>query len=210
MHVDGGVTRQIYVNSVNLPFKDFDKLYSKPPQRYLYLVHNGKLDPDYGAVKPSTFEIASQSISALMLYQHKGDNYRIYRMAKDAGADFNSIAVPHSFTFQSKEKFDLNYQKALFEQGFELGRARRWQKAPDDVPEVRSKPKPVEAGSDPGRSAAPCLQPPPATPDQAAEQSAGGIRASQPVADAARSTSRAHRPPAALAAADVADQTRST
>jgi predicted acylesterase/phospholipase RssA len=134
MHVDGGVTRQIYVNSVNLPFKEFDKLYKKPPQRYLYLVHNGKMDPNYGAVKPSTFDIASQSIFALMLYQHKGDSYRIYRMAKDAGADFNSIAVPPSFTLQPKEKFDLTYQRALFDEGFRMGKTKSWSKAPDDLP----------------------------------------------------------------------------
>ncbi|MGA7117925.1 MAG: patatin-like phospholipase family protein, partial [Hyphomicrobium sp.] len=83
LHVDGGVTRQIYVSSLNVPFKTFDVLYPKPPNRRLYLVHNGKMNPQFGAVTPSTFQIAGESISALMLYQHKGDNYRIYRMAKD-------------------------------------------------------------------------------------------------------------------------------
>jgi predicted acylesterase/phospholipase RssA len=134
LHVDGGVTRQIYVTPVNLPIKAFDVLYDKPPQRRLFLVHNGKMTPEYGAVKQSTFQIAGQSISALMLYQHKGDNYRIYRMAQDAGADFNSIAVPETFKAEYKEKFDLNYQKALFEEGVRLGREQSWRKAPLDTP----------------------------------------------------------------------------
>lgn len=141
MHVDGGVTRQIYVNSVNLPFKAFDKLYDKPPQRYLYLIHNGKMTPEYGAVSPTTLEIASQSISALMLYQQRGDIYRIYRMAKDDNVDFNSVAVPASFDSQPKSKFDLNYQRELFEVGRKLGQAREWRKTPNDLPGETPPPK---------------------------------------------------------------------
>ncbi len=162
MHVDGGVTRQIYVNSVNLPFKEFDKLYKKPPQRTLYLVHNGKMDPNYGAVKPSTFDIASQSISALMLYQHKGDSYRIYRMAKDAGADFNSIAVPPTFAVQPKEKFDLAYQRALFDEGFRMGASKSWSKQPDDLP--GSTHSPVQPLREPVTPAPAPITPDPAQP----------------------------------------------
>jgi hypothetical protein len=70
-----------------------------------------------------------------MLYQHKGDNYRIYRMTKDAGADFNSVAIPPDFEHASKEKFDLEYQKALFEEGFRIGKAKEWRKKPIDIPD---------------------------------------------------------------------------
>ncbi len=80
------------------------------------------MTPQYGAVTPSTFKIAGESINALMLYQHKGDNYRIYRMAKDAGADFNSVAIPPDFDHAYKEKFDLEYQRALFEEGVRIGK----------------------------------------------------------------------------------------
>ena len=161
MHVDGGVTRQIYVTPVNLPFQAFDVLYPKPPQRHLWLVHNGKMDPQFGAVKPTTFQIAGESINALMLYQHKGDNYRIYRMAKDAGANFNSIAIPPEFNHAYKEKFDLEYQRALYEEGLRLGKAKQWRKKPSDLPEDRparvAKPKPAPAVT-------PAEEPPVATP----------------------------------------------
>lgn len=134
MHVDGGVTRQIYVNSVNIPFRAFDKLYDNPPDRTLYLVHNGKMTPDFGPVPPTTFQIASQSIYALMLYQHRANIYRIYRMAQDDGVDFNSIAVPPSFDFKAKGKFDLNYQRALFDVGRRMGLEKEWRKQPNDLP----------------------------------------------------------------------------
>lgn len=134
LHVDGGVTRQIYVTPVNLPFEAFDALYEKPPQRYVYLIQNGKMDPEYEPVDQKTLPIATQSIYTLLLSQHRGDIYRIYRMTKDSGADFNTLAVPTDFEFRSKEKFDVAYQKALYQRGFDLGRRRAWAKAPPDVP----------------------------------------------------------------------------
>jgi predicted acylesterase/phospholipase RssA len=172
MHVDGGVTRQIYVTPVNLPFKAFDVLYPKPPQRHLYLVHNGKMTPQFGAVKPSTFQIAGESINALMLYQHKGDNYRIYRMAKDAGADFNSVAIPADFKHAYTEKFDLGYQRALFEEGVRIGKAKEWRKKPidipDDAPARVAKPKPapdaITQPDDPAAAPPPAGDQPPAEP----------------------------------------------
>jgi hypothetical protein len=120
-------------------------------------VHNGKMTPQYGAVKPSTFQIAGESINTLMLYQHKGDNYRIYRMALDGGADYNSVAIPPAFNHTSTEKFDLGYQRALFEEGIRVGKARKWSKKPGDVFDVPSRvatPTP----------AAPAEQSPPAEP----------------------------------------------
>jgi predicted acylesterase/phospholipase RssA len=171
MHVDGGVTRQIYVSSLNVPFKTFDVLYPKPPHRRLYLVHNGKMDPQYGAVQPSTFKIAGESINALMLYQHKGDNYRIYRMAKDAGADFNSVAIPPDFNHETKEKFDLEYQKALFEEGYRIGKAREWRKKPVDVHDDPPAPVVRPAADTPAVAPDP-VPAPPTTPEPEAPAAA--------------------------------------
>jgi predicted acylesterase/phospholipase RssA len=183
MHVDGGVTRQIYVSSLNVPFQTFDVLYPKPPNRRLYLVHNGKMTPQFGAVKPSTYQIAGESIGALMLYQHKGDNYRIYRMAKDSGADFNSVAIPPDFDHVSKEKFDVEYQKALFEEGYRIGKAKEWRKKPVDVvdeppPQVAT-PAPSAAPTEPNASAPAQPPPEPAGPEA---KSVAPPRPGQPVA----------------------------
>ncbi len=159
MHVDGGVTRQIYVTPVNLPFKAFDSLYSKPPDRRLYLVQNGKMTPSYEPVEQKTVAIASQSISTLLLSQHRGDIYRIYRMAKDANVAFNTLAIPPAFNMIAKEKFDPTYQRALYGEGYRLGQqGDAWQTFPSDLPEAapaggrllntpRRRPKPLPAPS---------------------------------------------------------------
>ena len=135
MHVDGGVTRQIYVTPVNLPFTSFDQLYPKPPNRKLYLVQNGKLTPDYSPVEQQTIPIASTSISTLLLNQNKGDLYRIYRMALDAKTDFNLVAVPDQFPKRTEQGLNKTYQVALFEEGYKLGvNGGPWLKRPPDVP----------------------------------------------------------------------------
>ncbi len=140
MHVDGGVTRQIYVAPVNLPFTAFDALYPVRPDRRLYLVQNGKLTPDYAAVEQKTIPIAASSISTLLLNQNKGDIYRIYRMALDAQVQFNLLAVPSDFRPRPEDTLDAAYQSALFAEGYKTGsNGGPWLSRPPDVPVMGSK-----------------------------------------------------------------------
>jgi len=134
LHVDGGTTREVFVSPVNAPFKAFDKLYSKPPIRKLYIIKNGKITPEFSVVKPQAITIAGRAISTLIKSQSRGELYRIYRMAQDAGAEFRFIAVPETFTVVAKEFFDPDYQKALFDEGYRLGSTGiPWLTEPPDV-----------------------------------------------------------------------------
>ena len=139
MHVDGGTTHEVFVAPFQAPFRAFDRFYDAPPLRRLYIVKNGKFDPEYKAVKEQTLPIAARAIETLIKSQHRGDIYRIYRMAKDAGADFNLTFVPDSFTLKAEEAFDRRYQTALFEEGMRMSESGRvWVKMPPDVPRIRS------------------------------------------------------------------------
>ncbi|MBL8564473.1 MAG: patatin-like phospholipase family protein [Hyphomicrobiaceae bacterium] len=131
LHVDGGTTREVFVLPVNVPFKTYDRLYDKPPIRRLYIVKNGKIAPEQEVVNAKTLDIVSRSISTLIKNQNLGELYRIHRMAQDAGADFNFIAVPVTFNVKSKQFFDPVYQSALFEEGRKMGAAGvHWNKIP--------------------------------------------------------------------------------
>ncbi len=134
MHVDGGTTREVFISPVQAPLQALDKLYDQKPLREFYIVKNGKIGADYGEVKPKTIAIASRAIATLLKRQHAGDIYRIYRAAKDSGADFNLIAVPEDFAEKPKQAFDPVYQRALFETGFKMGRAGiGWMKVPPEL-----------------------------------------------------------------------------
>lgn len=121
LHVDGGTTRETFVLPFNAPFKAFDKLYPAPPIRKLYLIKNGKVAPEATVVEPKALSIASRAISTLIKAQNWGELYRIYRMAKDAGAEYNLLAVPASFDVTTQKLVDPVYQKALFDEGYRLG-----------------------------------------------------------------------------------------
>lgn len=121
MHVDGGTTREVFVTPVNAPFRAFDKLYAAKPVRRLYILKNGKIDPEPVVVEAQTIPIAARAISTLIKNQSIGDIYRIYRMAKDDGAAFHFVAVPPTFEYKARELFDPPYQRALYEQGFAMG-----------------------------------------------------------------------------------------
>lgn len=130
MHVDGGTTREIFVLPVDAPFKVFDALYPAPPIRKLYLVKNGKLAPEQEVVKQTTLPIAARAISTLIKSQNWSELYRIYRLAQDAGADYNLIAVPPDFQMVTNQIYDPKYQLALYETGMQAGRVNKWTKSP--------------------------------------------------------------------------------
>jgi len=134
LHVDGGTTREVFVAPIDVPLTALDRFYDALPKRRLYIVKNGKYHAEYEPVREQAFPIAARAIETLVKTQHRNDIYRIYRMAKDSGAEFNLAFVPQEFQAKPKELFDPKYQAALFDEGFELARARRaWVKVPPDI-----------------------------------------------------------------------------
>ncbi|RUP09573.1 patatin-like phospholipase family protein [Hyphomicrobium sp.] len=140
LHVDGGTTREVFVSPVEAPLSAFDSLYPNPPLRRYYIIKNGKATPDQEVVKPTTLQIAARSISTLIKSQNQGELYKIYRIAHDGGADFNFMAVPPSFSLQTKQIYDPKYQSALYEEGFSEGRKNIWMKSPPGQAPVRPSP----------------------------------------------------------------------
>ena len=138
LHVDGGTTREVFVLPVQAPFKAFDPLYSAPPIRRLYIIKNGKLTPESEVTKPKAVSIAARAIATLIKSQNLTELYRIYRLAQDADAEFNLLAVPPTFTLKAKEFFDPDYQAALFEEGRKTGRnGGPWLHKPTPPPAYR-------------------------------------------------------------------------
>lgn len=134
LHVDGGTTKEVFISPAEVPLDRFDGLYDQPPIRRIYLIKNGRAHPVFTPVEQKTLPIAGRAITTLILNQSLSDVYRIYRRAKDAGADFNFAAIPPEFPFVAAEIFDAPYQTKLFELGAELVRKPGfWQQVPPDV-----------------------------------------------------------------------------
>ena len=120
MHVDGGVTRKVFITPAPINLKLFDRYYDRPPIRRIYILENGKIGPEFKATKPTTVSIALRSIELLLKSQNQSEIYKIYRIAQDSGAAFRMTSIPPSFNQTPTQAFDPIYQKALFELGHRM------------------------------------------------------------------------------------------
>ncbi len=130
MHVDGGVTQQVFVVPPSLSLKGAG-LSAKPPIRRVFIIRNGKISPEWQPVEANTLSITGRSISTLIKNEGLGDLYRIYATAERDHMDFNLAAIPADFKMKSPEPFDQKYMRALYDTGYRAGHlGYRWMKAP--------------------------------------------------------------------------------
>lgn len=140
MHVDGGITQQVFLAPNGLAFRDIDRKLGMHAARRLYIIRNGKITPEWAPVEERVLPIAQRSISTLIKNQGIGDLYRMHATARRDDIDYNLAAIPASFTVESNGPFDRAYMIALFRLGEKLGRnGYRWLKAPPGLESVVSR-----------------------------------------------------------------------
>ena len=98
LHVDGGVTRQVFFAPSIFSFAYGNQ---KPgrgiAKRRLYVIKNGRIDPEWQSVSENVMSITTRSISTLIKNQGIGDLYRIYSISMRDGIDFNLASIPPDF-----------------------------------------------------------------------------------------------------------------
>jgi predicted patatin/cPLA2 family phospholipase len=132
LHVDGGVTRQVFIAPSIFSFVPHEQRPGRPAASpRLYVIRNGKIDPEWQSVNENVVSITQRSISTLIKNQGIGDLYRIYSITKRDGIDFNLASSPPDFRDVSDEPFDQKYMIALFDRGYNLASHNySWGKAP--------------------------------------------------------------------------------
>lgn len=75
-------------------------------ERYLYVIRNARLDPDWADVARRTLTIAQRAIDSLIHTQGVGDLAQIYLIAERDGLDYNLAYIPPTFKAQHPEEFD--------------------------------------------------------------------------------------------------------
>jgi len=137
LHVDGGVTSQVFLYPVGL---DYDAVLDKldvPGRPRVYVIRNSRLDPMYEQVQNKLFPIAGRSIASLVRTQGIGDLYRIYLQTCRDGLDFNLAYIPADFTKASHGEFDTQYMRDLFDMAFDRAKAGyAWKKMPPELQEA--------------------------------------------------------------------------
>jgi hypothetical protein len=131
LHVDGGTSNQVFLMPSSFSALAIDRATKMKRRRTLYIIRNGKVGPEWSAVKPKLTSIAGKSVSTLIKTQGIGDLYRMYVSAKRDGIAYNAIWVPGSFEIKESEPFDPIYMKALFEFGERTAQAGpKWSRVP--------------------------------------------------------------------------------
>ncbi|MBY0225996.1 MAG: hypothetical protein K2Q28_09345 [Hyphomicrobium sp.] len=111
--------------------KVIDKAIGWTIKRRVFIIRNTKVDPEFAETKDQLIPIATRSISTLIKTQGIGDLYQIYTTARRDGVDYNLAYIPLDFIVPARSAFDKDYMNALFQRGYELGRAGyQWQKEP--------------------------------------------------------------------------------
>ena len=129
LHVDGGVTRQVFIAPSLFSLGSGNR--RAAATRRLYVIRNGKIDPEWQSVGENVLSITQRSIATLIKNQGIGDLYRIYSITRRDGIDFNLASIPSDFSDVSAEPFDQRYMNALFDRGYDLAsRNYAWMKAP--------------------------------------------------------------------------------
>lgn len=142
MHVDGGITRQVFFLYDVL--EGFDKALKEHGvevsgiKHGIYIIRNGYVDPLYEEVPDKLPDIAERAVETMTNAQGIGDLYQLYVFTKEHGGDFNLAYIPGSHVSKAKELFDPNEMKELFELGFrQAEKGYPWKKTPPGFQEDR-------------------------------------------------------------------------
>ncbi|MDF3072974.1 MAG: hypothetical protein K0S54_641 [Alphaproteobacteria bacterium] len=133
MHVDGGAFAQVFLYPTAALQARRNRI--RAGQRIApvtaYVIRNGRLEPEWSAVDRSTLSIVGRTISTMIAGSGYNDVLRIYANAKQDRIDFNLAYIESDFTQISPEPFDTAYMRALFDYGYQRGRAGyKWDKVP--------------------------------------------------------------------------------
>ncbi len=136
LHVDGGVTAQIFFAPPRTRFARFEQMaFGRARERTLYVIRNGKLTPDYRPTEERALPLATRSITTLTKYQGLSDLRRLDRIARETNARVLFTSIPPDFTTAARSEFDREYMGELFRVGEEMGRTgRAWHSDPPPAP----------------------------------------------------------------------------
>ncbi len=138
MHVDGGVSAQVFTYPVALRLRETELLGAEEAGvSTIWVIRNAPLTFRYEQVRRSLFAIAGRSISGLIRSNGIGDLYRIWLTAIRDGFDFRLASIPFDFDVEPTEAFDPVHMTALFERGREdIIAGRAWADYPPQIDAV--------------------------------------------------------------------------
>jgi len=125
MHVDGGALAQTFLYPASLMAQRQERMSRGEPviRVQAYIIRNGRLNPEWTDVERRTLPIAERAISTMTTASGFNDVLRIYSNTQRDGIGFNLAYIGTDFTEKLPQPFDPGYMRALFDYGYQRGRA---------------------------------------------------------------------------------------
>src|SRR5437763_606636 len=123
MHVDGGVTREMFLLPSELRLYELRDQNGVERQAHLFIIRNAPFGSEYKAVHPQVGSIAARSIETLITAESAGELWTLYYEARENRMSYAVTSIPDSIEDDSHSLFDRKYMTRLFDAGYELGRS---------------------------------------------------------------------------------------
>ncbi len=120
IHVDGGVTCQVFLYPAGLQWKKVTERLRVPGRPALYLIRNSQTAPGFKSIDRRILPIMARSMSSLIRTQGIGDMATIYFATRRDKVDFHLAFIPDSFEELPDEPFDRKYMQTLFALGYQM------------------------------------------------------------------------------------------
>ncbi len=124
LHVDGGLTRQVFVYPGNLDMRRLLQVMgASGKHNEIWLLQNQRIQRRFEAQSVGLAKMGKRTYDLLLQSQSIGDEDFILSLAARDGFSAHTIAIPKSFKEEPEEAFDPDFMGALFDLGFEMGRS---------------------------------------------------------------------------------------
>lgn len=123
LHVDGGVTEQVLL----LPggYEAFVK--NRRGVQKLYVIFNGVVAPSPATVQISSLSLLERAVPTLLKYLGRSNLEQLSNSARKAGLAFRLTAIPADFPESVSVFGSPQWLTALYQYGYQSGRAGIWQ-----------------------------------------------------------------------------------
>jgi hypothetical protein len=131
MHVDGSMTRQVFVSATALDWKAVMHEHGHRGAPEFYVIRNGRATSEYMVMEPQIVGLGEHALHLLAQSQGVADLFVIYVQAQRAGATYRAAWIGDEFLAPWDQWYDPKYVEALFAHGHRLAvDGRVWRTQP--------------------------------------------------------------------------------
>jgi predicted acylesterase/phospholipase RssA len=131
LHVDGGLSVQIYLYPAAVSKAAQESGIVKPRKRQAYIIRNARISVEQTNTEVSSLGVLSKSYKKILQAQGVGNLYQIYQIANRDKVGFNLAFIGDDFNAPHPTEFDQEYMQALYDYGFNKALAGYpWGKSP--------------------------------------------------------------------------------